>query len=83
MRKNLQLAPNLVSDPAKLYKMSIPDEVLEAKATQKALARFDSKSKAAAVAGKTETFRGVPTDDKVTDFASAAAKAQRILSEGR
>jgi len=83
MRENLQLAPALVKDPAKLYKFSVPDEVLEARATQKALARFDAKSKAAVVAGKTETSRGTPADEKVTDFASAAAAAKKKLSEGR
>lgn len=83
MRENLQLAPNLVNDPAKLYKFSVPDEVLEARATQKALARFETKTKAAAVGGKTETSRGIPADEKITDFASAAAAAKRKLSEGR
>ena len=83
MRKNLQMAPALVNDPVKLYKLSIPDEVLEARATQKALTRFNDKSKAATVGGKTETSKGIPADEKVTDFASAAAKAQRIISEGR
>ena len=83
MRKNLQLAPNLVNDPVKLYKFSIPDDVLEARATQKAIARFETKSKAAVVGGKTETSRGIPADEKVTDFASAAAAAKRKLSEGR
>jgi hypothetical protein len=83
MRKNLQLAPNLVNDPAKLYKFSVPDEVLEARATQKALARFEAKTKSAVVGGKTETSRGIPADEKITDFASAAAAAKRRLSEGR
>ncbi len=83
MRKNLQLAPALVNDPAKLYKFSIPDDVLEARATQKALARFEAKTKSAAVAGKTETSRGIPADEKVTDFNSAVAAAKRKLSEGR
>ena len=83
MRKNLQLAPALVDDPVKLYKFSVPDEVLEARATQKALARFETKSKAAAVAGKTETSRGIPADEKVTDFESALAVARRKLSERR
>ena len=83
MRKNLQLAPALVNDPVKLYKFSVPDEVLEARATQKALARFETKSKAAAVAGKTETSRGIPADEKVIDFDSAVAAARRKLSERR
>jgi len=83
MRKNLQLAPALVNDPVKLYKFSIPDDVLEARATQKALARFETKSKAAAVGGKTETSRTMPADEKVTDFNSALAAARRKLSEGR
>ncbi len=83
MRKNLQLAPALVNDPVKLYKFSVPDEVLEARATQKALARFDTKAKSAAVAGKTETSRGIPADEKVTDFDSAVAAARRKIAERR
>jgi hypothetical protein len=74
-----------VNDPRKLYRMAVPDDVLNAKATKEAMRRFQQRSEANQVSGGTTTAKssntGLP-DAKTFSDAVAIAKA-RLAAEGR
>jgi hypothetical protein len=80
MRKTLQKHPTMVNDVAELYKLSVPNEVLEARATQAALARFEKKAQASKVATSSGTSKSTVMAPKkgVMSFDEAveAAKEQ-------
>jgi len=81
MRENLQDHPTLVKDVAKLYRLSVPPEILEAKAIQQALKRFEEKGKHAAVTSGGSAPRSKPTAAKVSSFDEAyRAAKQKIMS---
>jgi len=85
MRTNIQTHPTLVKDVAKLYRLSVPDEVIERRATQKALKKFESKaasSKPSASTGPARTAESPPT---VNSFDDAVRVAKQMLAqqEGR
>jgi hypothetical protein len=82
MAATLSEHPTLAKDPAKLYRMSVPPEVLESRAVQKALARLEAKKSSAQVAGASATNRKAPElpSGPVT-FAQAVEAAKRQLAE--
>jgi hypothetical protein len=51
MIQNLQKHPSLAEDPTMLYNMSVPPELLEARATERALKKLKGDTSASAVAG--------------------------------
>lgn len=57
MMDNLRKHPSLVEDPATLYRLSVPNEVLEAKAMKKAMAKLN---------GDTQQVSGQSTTTKQT-----------------
>lgn len=83
MRGNLQKHPTLVEDPALLYRMSVPSEVLESRATQKALARMEAKAKSGQVGSPSKTSKkpGDTVDAKPRSFQEAIALAKDSLSK--
>ncbi|MBT7628785.1 MAG: hypothetical protein HN597_03650 [Desulfobacula sp.] len=77
----LKLHPTLAKDPATLYKMSVPPELLESRATQKALKKMEAKVKGGEVAGASTTKQqstGLP--DKALSFQDAIAAAKKKLA---
>lgn len=83
MRTNLTTHPTLANDPAALYRMSVPAEVLESRATQRALQKMEQKGQTSQVSGSSTTHKqstgGLP--DKPVSFDEAVAAAKRKLQE--
>lgn len=83
MRENLSRHPSLASDPAMLYRMSVPPEVIESRAVQKALKRLEAKGKSSQVAAGSQTTKkpttGVP--EEAVPFAKAVEIAKAKLAE--
>jgi len=75
--------PTLAKDPALLYRMSVPQNVLEARASQAALKKLQAKGQAAQVAGGSRTGRKPSTapPDTFSSVAEAAAWAAQSLEE--
>lgn len=83
MMDNLQMHPTLAKDPAKLYRMSVPQEVLESRATQRALKKLESKVESGKVSGGSTTTKtpktGMP--DGPISFQQAVELAKKKMSE--
>ena len=82
MMANLKEHPTLVKDPAKLYMMSVPAEVLESRATQKAIKKLQDKADSSQVAGASTTKNKMPDiPDKAMTFQESVAFAKKQLAE--
>jgi hypothetical protein len=82
MRENLQKHPTLVEDVSKLYRLSVPDDVSERKATQRALAKLEAKTKYGKVSGSPGTTHKTAEAIKpAATFDEAVAQAKRQLAE--
>jgi len=83
MRRLMEMHPTLANDAALLYKMAVPEGVLESRATQAALAKLDAKGKSAQVSGGSTTTKqpkgGLP--DKPVSFDDAVKAAKKKLAE--
>lgn len=88
MRANLQQFPGLVNDVGKLYKISVPDDVLHSRAVQEALTKFHSKTEQAKVGGSSKTSRSEPATPDLTKmksgdaFNAAVEMARKMISKG-
>ena len=88
MRTNLQQFPGLVNDVGKLYKISVPDDVLHSRAVQEALTKFHSKTEQAKVGGSSKTSRSEPAGPDLTKmksgdaFNAAVEMARKMISKG-
>jgi len=84
MMGNLKQHPSLVNDPTALYRMSVPPEVLESRATQAALKKLQTKAQGSRTSeGSTTKQHGlVPDDidtfDKAVEYAKKSLAAQGI-----
>lgn len=78
----LQDHPTLAKDPVKLYRLALPPEVLETRATQAALKKLQGKVDASKVGG-TSTTKGTETSlpDKPVSFNEAVEIAKKSLAE--
>ena len=83
MMANLNSHPTLSNDAALLYKMSVPEEVRESIATQRALAKMEEKAKAAQSSGVSTTKKqsGGDLTDNVKTFNDAVRVAKKKLAE--
>ena len=83
MMDTLREHPTLVKDPIKLYKLSLPPEVLESRATQKALKKLQEKAESSQIGGKSTTTKKAPTGypDKAMSFDDAVKFAQQKMAE--
>jgi hypothetical protein len=83
MKSNLQQHPTLANDPATLYRMSVPVEVLESRATQAALKKLDAQKQSSDVSRGSTTTKtpatGLP--DKPVSFDEAVAAAKKVLAD--
>lgn len=73
MRAKLQKHPTLVNDVAELYRLSVPEEVLTARATQAALTKFQSKAEQAKVSDTTKASQSAPAAPDITKLKSGDA----------
>lgn len=76
MKANLQAHPSLVKDVAKLYRISVPDEVLNSKAVQKALKKMQDEAGAARLHGGGGSFKSEPLPKKASNFNEAVQIAR-------
>lgn len=82
MRENLKTHPTLVNDVSMLYRLSVPQEVLEGRAVQTALRKLEDKAKGAQLHGSQNTSRSTPAPKKVTSF-QEAVEAAKASASGR
>ena len=82
MTSNLKAHPTLAKDVSKLYRMSVPDDVLETRATQKALKRFEEKARSAKVGSKSTVQSSTASGNKVNSFQDAVSEAKRKIQAG-
>ena len=81
MLRTLQSHPSLANDPDALYRLSVPTEVWEARATKAAMQKLQQRSEAGSVGGATKTTR--PTQAEPSGpmtFDQAVEAAKRKLS---
>lgn len=84
MMANLKKHPSLVNDPAALYRMSVPPEVLESRATQAALRKLQDKAQASQVSGTSTTTKQqsqIPSGPMTFSQAVEAAK-KKLAADG-
>ena len=83
MKDNLRQHPTLAKDPAMLYRLSVPPEVLESRAVQAALKKMDQKARSAKMAGASTTTKQGPASmpDRPVTFAEAVEIAKARLAE--
>jgi hypothetical protein len=81
MMTTLKDHPSLVNDPLKLYRLSVPDEVWQSRATQQAMAKLQKKAESAKVAGGSTTHKKPTTALEAGSFDEAVAAAKRALAE--
>ena len=83
MKSNLQTHPTLANDPAMLYRLSVPQEVLESRATQAAIKKMEDRQKSAGVSGTSTTSKkpGSGLPDKPLSFPEAVEAAKKKLAE--
>jgi len=81
MKTNMQNHPTLVKDVSLLYRMSVPPEVLEARATQAALARLQKNTNSARVSGTSTARATSPAPREVKTFADAVEAAKEQLGK--
>jgi hypothetical protein len=83
IKANMALAPALIQNPAgiaKLYRMSVPEDVLTSRATQAALKKFEEKAKAASVESKSHAQQTTPAYKGGGSFQDAVDAAKRQLA---
>lgn len=82
MKETLRQHPTLVKDVAKLYRMSVPEEVLQSRAVQQALVKHGQRTQAASVHGSGTVTKTAPAPRKVNSFQDAVEVAKEILARG-
>lgn len=85
MMQNLRAYPGLANDPAALYKLSVPDNVLASRATQAALKKLEAKGKSSKIAsGSTTTRTPAAEPSENMSFAQAVQFAkEKLKAEGK
>jgi hypothetical protein len=83
MATNLNSHPTLANDPAMLYRMSVPSDVLESRATQAALRKMEAKGQSAQVSSGSSTPKkpGTEMPDKSMSFDEAVTFAKNKIAE--
>ena len=83
MMATLAEHPTLRNKPMDLYKMSIPDNVLQSRATQQALKKMQDKGKSSEISGASTTTKksGAKMPDKPVTFDEAVKIAEAQLAE--
>jgi hypothetical protein len=81
MLTTLQRHPSLANDPDSLYRLSVPSEVWEARATKQAMEKLQQRTESGQVAGGTKTTRPVASAPSgPLSFDQAVDAARRKLA---
>lgn len=80
MMTTLKTHPTLVSDPETLYRMSVPPEILESRATQAALKKLQEKGESAQVSGGSKTTKSATKPNRANSFNDAVKNAKAIIA---
>jgi hypothetical protein len=78
----LRQHPSLANDVSTLYRLAVPPEVLEAKAIQQALDKFDKKAQHLNVSQSSSAPRSKPGPPKVGSFQDAYLAAKKQIESG-
>lgn len=81
MMERLKAHPTLVNDPVELYRMSLPPEVLESRATQKALDKLKKSAETQPSGGSTTTRQTPVQTSGVKGFDQAVNLAKAHLAQ--
>lgn len=82
MKTLMQKHPSLASDASLLYKMAVPEEVLQSRATQQALAKLEAKGQSARVSGGSTTNKQPSIEPEgPISFDQAVKLAKKKLAE--
>jgi hypothetical protein len=81
MMETLQKHPTLVNDPGTLYRMSVPAELLEARATKAAMQKLKGATDSAQVSGGTTTKQTTQEPTGPLSFDQAVKVAQARLQQ--
>lgn len=76
MKAALRDHPSLVNDVSKLYRLSVPEEVLNSRAVQAALKKLEGKAQAASVHGGGTTVKTQPITKPAGSFEEAVEQAR-------
>ncbi len=79
MMATIKEHPSLVKDVAKLYRLSVPEEVLTSRAVQTALKKLEDKTKGAQVHGEKGVIKTAPVAKKANSFQEAVEQAKESL----
>lgn len=82
MSRLLQNHPSLAQDVGALYRLAVPSEVIEAKAMQTVLKKYEEKAKHAQVTQQGTAPRSSPASPKIKSFEEAYADAKRKILSG-
>jgi hypothetical protein len=86
MLENLTAHPSLANDPDKLYRLSVPQEVLDSRAAKAALAKVKGASENAQMSGANGTTRQPTTTDRPPAGSPLSAFAEwakaKVLRDG-
>jgi len=80
MMENLQAHPTLVSNPDMLYRLSVPNTVLEAQANKRALAKIQDTTESGKVQGQSTTTQQAKKSPKKMTFDQAADFARQEVT---
>ena len=87
MMKTLQSHPTMVNDPVKLYRMSVPDEILQSRAAQAAIKKLQTKAESSQASSGSSTNKqasdipkGPMSFQKAVEVAKAQLAAKGIRS---
>ncbi len=80
MMENLQAHPTLVNDHKKLYQMSVPAEVLEARSMKAALAKIQGTTDSGTVQGQSTTTQQATAPKAAKSFDEAVTIARASLA---
>lgn len=80
MMETLQAHPSLVNDPDKLYRLAVPAEVWEARATKAAMKKLQTTQDNAQVSGGTTVKQTTTRPSGPMTFSQAAENARKILA---
>jgi hypothetical protein len=82
MKELMSIHPTLANDASLLYKMAVPEEVAQSRATQAALAKLEAKGKSAQVSGGSSTNKTPPKGpNKSMTFDESVQFAKRQMAE--
>jgi hypothetical protein len=81
MKETLSKHPTLVSDVSTLYRLSVPPEIMESKAVQKAIKKMEEKGKAAHSGVKSTSVKTKPATQQVNSFEDAVRVARAQLTQ--